>query len=334
MSTEALPDLAHTVADAAELELHRRELTGHCYRMLGSLFEAEDAVQETMLRAWRGAENFEGRSSLRTWMYRVATNVCLDMLRGRKRRALPMGLVPSTRADDPVLGPVLPQNHWVLPVPDGRVLADTADPAELAATRESIHLAFVATLMYLPPRQRAVLLLREVLALSAAEVAELLGTTTASVTSALQRARAALAARDTGVPMRSRPDDSVRRELLAQYVDAFERYDVARLTALLRNDAVQQMPPYAMWLRGSDEIGRWMRGRGSECKGSRLLPTEANGCPAFAQYRSDGEGGYRAFSLQVLEVETDGHRIRALHSFLVPELFTAFGFPLTLGPND
>jgi RNA polymerase sigma-70 factor (ECF subfamily) len=334
MSTEALPDLSHTVADAAELELHRRELTGHCYRMLGSLFEAEDAVQETMLRAWRGAENFQGRSSLRTWMYRVATNVCLDMLRGRKRRALPMGLVPSMRADDPVLGPALPQGRWVLPAPDGRVLADTADPAELAATRESIHLAFVATLMYLPPRQRAVLLLREVLALSAAEVAELLGTSTASVTSALQRARATLAARDTGAPMRSRPDDSVRRELLAQYVDAFERYDVARLTALLRHDAVQQMPPYAMWLQGSEEIGRWMLGRGIECKGSRLLPTAANGCPAFAHYRSDGEGGHRAFSLQVLEIEADGHRIRALHSFLVPELFPAFGFPLTLEPGE
>lgn len=335
MATKTPPEAPTDLRDTAELELHRRELTGYCYRMLGSLFEAEDAVQETMLRAWRSGDGFEGRSSPRTWLYRVATNVCVDMLRGRKRRALPMGLVPVTRTDSAVLGPALPQERWVLPVPDGRVLDDSADPAELAAARESVQLAFLAALMYLPARQRAVLILREVLGLSAAEVAELLGSSTASVTSALQRARATLAARGPAVPPAARPDDAVRRNLLAGYVDAFERYDVARLTALLCDDAVQQMPPYELWLHGSDEIGRWMLGPGIECRGSRLLPTSANGCPAFAHYRSDGRGGYRGFSLMVLEVEPGGERIRSLHSFLLPELlFPAFGFPLTLPGTD
>ncbi|MEZ0064570.1 RNA polymerase sigma-70 factor (ECF subfamily) [Streptacidiphilus sp. MAP12-20] len=321
---------AAALRDEAELEQYRRELTSYCYRMLGSPFEAEDAVQETMLRAWRGAAEFQGRSSQRTWLYRIATNICLDMLRGRRRRALPIGLVPSTSANDPVLGPALPQTRWVLPVPDARVLPDSSDPAELAASRESVQLAFVAALMCLPARQRAVLILREVLGLTAAEVADLLGTTTASVTSALQRARVTLAGQAALPTPPSRPDDAARHRLLAEYVDAFERYDVARLTSLLRDDAVQQMPPFALWIQGADEIGRWMLGPGSECRGSRLLPTSANGCPAFAHYRSDGRGGHRAFSMQLLEVEPEGDRIRALHSFLLPELFATFSFPLTL----
>ena len=314
----------------AELEQHRRELTGYCYRMLGSIFEAEDAVQETMIRAWRGIGNFEGRSAVRTWLHRIATNVCLDMLRGRQRRALPIGLVP--RYDEvSALGPMLPESRWVMPVPDARVLPDTADPAELAASRETIHLAFVAALQYLPARQRAVLILREVLGWSAAEVAVLLDTTVASVTSALQRARSTMAVRDTAVAPR-RLDDAVERELLAGYVDAFERYDVARLTALLHNDATQSMAPYPLWVQGPGAIGRWMLGPGIKCRCSRLVPTEANGRPALAQYRSDGFGGHVPFAVHILGI--DGTLVREIHTFVVPELFTAFGLPSALAAMD
>ncbi len=305
------------------LELHRRELTGYCYRMLGSVFEAEDAVQETMIRAWRKHDGFEGRSSVRTWLHKVATNVCLDMLRGRKRRALPMGLVPASTSDITDIGPVLGEGTWVFPVPDGHVLAEHSDPAQLTAERESVRLAFVAALQHLPARQRAVLLLREVLGWSAAEVAELLGSTAASVNSALQRARATLATHDLGVALR--PDDDEARKLLAEFVDAFERYDVERLTTLLHDDAVQSMPPYALWIRGADEIGRWMLGPGAECRGSRLLPVAANGTAAFGQYHSDGQGGYRPFAIQILTVR-DG-RIGQIHTYLEPELFPQFGLP-------
>jgi RNA polymerase sigma-70 factor (ECF subfamily) len=305
------------------LELHRRELTGYCYRMLGSLFEAEDAVQETMIRAWRKHDGFEGRSSVRTWLHRVATNVCLDMLRGRKRRALPMGLVPCSTADVTDIGPVLAEGTWVLPVPDGRVLAEHADPAQVTAERESIRLAFVAALQHLPARQRAVLLLREVLGWSAAEVADLLGATAASVNSALQRARATLATHDLGTSLR--PDDAGERKLLAEFVDAFERYDIERLTTLLHDDAVQSMPPYALWIQGAGEIGRWMLGPGAECRGSRMLPVAANGTGAFGQYRSNGRGGYTPFAIQILTVE--GDRIGQIHTYLQPELFPVFGLP-------
>jgi len=315
-----------------QLERHRRDLTGHCYRMLGSLFEAEDAVQETMIRAWRAQDGFEGRSSMRTWLHRVATNVCLDMLRGRKRRALPMGLVPcSTVAGVGDLGPGLPEGAWVMPIPDDRALADHADPAQVAAQRESIRLAFVAALQYLPARQRAVLLLREVLGLSAAEVADLLDSSSASVNSALQRARATLAARDASALSSGaagaapRPDDEAERDLLAEFVSAFESYDVQRLTTLLHDDAVQSMPPFPLWIRGADEIGRWMLGPGIECRGSRLVPVRANGGPAFGHYRSDGQGGHKPFSLQLLTVERG--KVAQLHSFLYPELFPAFGLP-------
>jgi RNA polymerase sigma-70 factor, ECF subfamily len=306
-----------------QLEEHRRDLTGHCYRMLGSFFEAEDAVQETMIRAWRAQADFEGRSSLRTWLHRVATNVCLDMLRGRKRRALPMGLVPSSTADITDIGPMLPEETWVMPIPDDRVIGDYADPAQVAAQRESIRLAFVAALQYLPARQRAVLLLREVLGWSAAEVADLLGSTSASVNSALQRARATLATRDTGDA--ARPDDEVRRELLAEFVKAFESYDIDRLTTLLHDDAVQAMPPFRLWIQGPREIGRWMLGPGIECRGSRLVPIAVNGTVAFGHYRSDGNGGHKPFSIQILWVE--GERIKQIHTYLYPELFPAFGLP-------
>ena len=306
-----------------QLEEHRRDLTGHCYRMLGSLFEAEDAVQETMIRAWRAQEDFEGRSSVRTWLHRVATNVCLDMLRGRKRRALPMGLVPSSTADITDIGPMLPEETWVMPIPDDRVIGDHADPAQVAAQRESIRLAFVAALQYLPARQRAVLLLREVLGWSAAEVADLLGSTSASVNSALQRARATLALRDPGDA--ARPDDEGRRELLAEFVKAFEAYDIDRLTTLLHDDAVQAMPPFALWIRSAAEIGRWMLGPGIECRGSRLIPIEVNGTVAFGHYRSNRNGGHKPFSIQIPWIE--GDRIKQIHTYLYPELFPIFGLP-------
>jgi len=314
-----------------QLELHRRELTGYCYRMLGSFAEAEDAVQETLIRAWKAQGGFEGRSSLRTWLHRVATNVCLDMLRGRKRRALPMGLVPSTTAAEVMrtsdIGPEIGEGSWVLPVPDSRVLPEHADPAQLTAQRDSVRLAFIAALQHLPPRQRSVLLLREVLDWSAAEVADLLDSSVAAVNSALQRARATLAAQPLDA---STAEDPAQRDLLAEFVDAFERYDVGRLTTLLHDDAVQAMPPYELWLCGAAEIGRWMLGPGAECRGSRLLPAgTANGAVAFGQYRSDGHGGFTPFALQLIRV--DGDRIAEIHSFLMPELlFPLFGLSLTL----
>ena len=309
-----------------ELETHRRELTGYCYRMLGSGFEAEDAVQETMVRAWRGIDRFEGRSALRSWLYRIATNVCLDMLQGPQRRARPMDLSPSSTADS-VLSPGLPENTWVQPVADSRVLPEDGDPAELTAARETIRLAFVAALQHLPPRQRAVLILREVLRWQASEVAELLGTSVASVNSALQRARATLGAVDHE---NARPPqvDAEQQELLARYVDAFERYDVTSLVSLLHEDATFSMPPHALWLRGPVEVGHWLLGQGIGCRGSRLLATSANGCAAFGSYKPAGPGVLQPFALQVIEVT--GDRISGWHNFLYPELFAAFGFPPSL----
>ena len=308
-----------------ELEAYRQELTGYCYRMLGSGFEAEDAVQETMVRAWRGIDRFEGRSALRSWLYRIATNVCLDMLRGPQRRARPMDLGPSSTAEGQ-LGPQVAEESWVQPIADAKVLPADMDPAELAASRESIRLAFVAALQHLPPRQRAVLILREVLRWQAAEVAELLDTSVASVNSALQRARATLAERDVGAA--SPPVDTEQGELLARYVDAFERYDIDSLVTLLHEDAVQSMPPYALWLQGRDEMGKWYLGQGIGCRRSRLVPTAANGRPAFASYRPKGPGVWEPFALQV--IETSGGRISAIHNFLYPELFPAFGLPTRL----
>ena len=310
-----------------EFERYRRELTGYCYRMLGSGFEADDAVQETMVRAWRAADSFEGRSSMRSWLYRIATNVCLDQLRGQQRRARPMELGPSS---PPVVEHLTsrPDNLWVSPIADDRVMPLDADPAEIAAYRESIRLAFVTALQHLPPRQRAVLILCEVLRWQATEAAELLGTTVAAVNSALQRARATLAALHAEGG-HSPAVAAGQQELLARYVDAFERYDVARLVRLLHDDAVQSMPPYAMWLQGADDIVAWMLGPGFECEGSRLVPTSANGCPAFAQYRRDGKGGYRAWALQIIEIS--GERISGIQSFLDTEhIFPLFGLPLEL----
>ena len=315
---------ASTDADISSLlEPFRAELTAPCYRMLGSAFEAEDAVQETFVRAWRAMEGFEGRSSLRTWLYTIATNVCLSMLGASQRRARPMDLNPPSSADQP-LPPPLVESAWVEPIPDARVTPSAADPADVAVARESVKLAFVAALQHLPPRQRAVLILREVLRWHADEVATLLDTTVASVNSALQRARATLAAKRIGEG--PEPMDPERAELLARYVDAFERYDMDALTSLLREDAAWNMPPYAMWLQTHADIVGWCLGPGIGCKGSRLLPVNANGSPAFAQYKPGAPGRLEPWSLQVLELS--GDRISGITFFLdTARLFPLFGVP-------
>jgi RNA polymerase sigma-70 factor, ECF subfamily len=319
---------------ADDLDVYRRELTGYCYRMLGSSFDAADAVQETFLHALRSAEKFEGRSSVRSWLYRIATNVCMDMHRGAQRRARPMELGPAAPPNEEHLGGWLPEAMWVTPIADNQVLPDNADPAEVALTRESIRLAFVTALQHLPPRQRAALILCEVLRWQAAETADLLGTSVAAVNSALQRARATLATvqEDAGsaesIPASAAPADA-DRELLAQYVDAFERYDIDALVKLLAEDAVQSMPPYAMWLRGAADITTWMTGPGAECAGSRLLPVAANGTVAYGQYRVDPAGGHAGWALMFLE--TRAGKIVEVRSFLdAAELFPSFGLPLRL----
>ncbi|TVR32651.1 MAG: sigma-70 family RNA polymerase sigma factor [Nitriliruptor sp.] len=312
--------------DEAALEGYRRELSGYCYRMLGSLSDAEDAAQETLVRAWRAADRFEGRSSLRTWLYRIATNVCLDELDGRQRRVRPMDLTePSTVAEAKLVA--LPDGRWLEPAPDGHILPQADDPAEQAALRQSVRLAFVAALQHLPARQRAVLLLRDVLRWRAAEVADLLDTSVAAVNSALQRARATLEERapaDTDV---LNPLDDGQRQLLERYLEAFERYDMAALRDLLAEDATQTMPPLDLWLSGRDDVLGWMAGPGAECEGSRLVPTAANGMPAFGQYRRAASGdGHEPWALQVLEIR-DG-RIVGLNAFLdTARLFPRFGLP-------
>jgi RNA polymerase sigma-70 factor (ECF subfamily) len=307
-----------------DLERHRRELTAYCYRMLGSPFEAEDAVQETLLRAWRALDRFEGRASLRSWLYRIATNVCLDMLTGRDRRARPMDLGPARSPDGPV-GEILPEVTWIEPVPDGKVVSD-GDPAQVAESRETIRLAFVAALQHLPPRQRAVLILCEVLHWRASEVAQLLETSVAAVNSALQRARATLDAVDvSGAGGELGEDD---RELLARYVDAFQRYDMDALTALIHEDATQSMPPYELWLRGREDILGWWLGPGAGCRGSRVIPaTTANGAPAFGQYKpSESGSGYDPWALQVLEI-AHGRIVEFTFFLGTDTIFPLFGLP-------
>jgi RNA polymerase sigma-70 factor (ECF subfamily) len=308
-----------------QLEQYRPELTAYCYRMLGSSFEAEDAVQETFLRAWRSIDSFEGRSALRSWLYRIATNVCLDMLNGRERRARPMDLGAAQSADTPLPDP-LPEVTWLEPIPDGRVMPGGGDPAEAAVERETIRLAFVAALQHLPPKQRAVLILREVLRWKANEVAELLDTSVQSVNSALQRARSALADKDVNATEPLKPMDEEQRALLARYVDAFESYDMDSLTSLLREDAVWNMPPYDLWLQTHVDIVKWCLGPGIGCKGSRLVPTVANGAPAFGQYKPAPDGGLEPWSLQVLEISNGD--ITGITFFLDTErLFPLFGLP-------
>ncbi len=315
----------------SDLEPFRRELTGYCYRMLGSGSEAEDAVQEAMLRAWRSAEGFEGRSSARSWLYRIATNVCIDMHRHVQRRAQPMDMGPASPPEESFLGPLLPEATWITPVPDSRIAPESTDPAEIVQYRESVRLAFVAALQHLPARQRAALILCEVLRWKVAEAAELLDTSVAAINSALQRARATLGSLPREVP--SKDLDDADLELLDRYVDAFERYDIEGLVVLLHEDAVQSMPPFAMWIQGATNVGCWMVQPGpSACRGSRLVPASANGCPAFGQYRPDPAGGYAPWALQVLEIS--GGKITGMRFFLAflgsERLFPQFGLPLHL----
>ena len=320
------PPTGRLTSQMPDVEQYRAELIAYCYRMFGSASEAEDAVQETFLRAWRAYDRFEGRSSLRSWLYRIATNVCVDMSTHRQRRARPMDLGPSSTVAAATLVE-RPEATWIEPIPDDQVLSTGGDPADVTVARESIRLAFVAALQYLPARQRAVLILRDVLRWQAAEVADLLGTTVASVNSALQRARGSLASNTTMSTDTYRPMDPEQQELLRRYVDAFERYDLDSLTALLHEDVVQSMPPYDLWLQGHAEIRGWYLGPGIECSGSRLLPTVANGSPAFGQYRPSGPGGrHEPWALQV--VELSGGQIVAMHAFLdTKRLFPLFGLP-------
>jgi RNA polymerase sigma-70 factor (ECF subfamily) len=310
-----------------DLEQHRRELTGYCYRMLGSGFDAEDAVQETMVRAWRSIDRLESPGALRSWLYRIASNVCFDMLEGSKRRARPMDLASPSMADT-TIDSGLPEEVWVQPMPDAKVLPTDGDPAELAQAKETIRLAFVAALQHLPPKQRAVLILREVLRWQATEVAQLLDTTVVSVNSALQRARATLDEADVDASGSTAVDGEEQQDLLARYVDAFERYDIEALVSLLHDDATFTMPPYELWLQGPTEIGKWFFGQGIGCKDSRVLVTSANGRPAYGSYRAAGPGLHTPWGIVVLE--SSNGKIEAVNQFIYPELFPLFGFPTEL----
>ena len=323
--TSILPSPGSAQLERA-FESHRRELTGYCYRMLASPFEAEDAVQETFLRAWRAYDRFEGRSALRSWLYRIATNVCMDMLSSRSRRARPMDMGP---AGEPVVENLhtLPEVTWVEPAPSA-MLADEGDPAAVAEARETIRLAFVAALQHLPPRQRAVLILCEVLRWRAKEVSELLEMSVASVNSALQRARATLETAGASSLETAGSVPAPDRELLERYVAAFEAYDINLLTDLIREDAHQSMPPFDMWLAGREDIFRWWWGPGIGCAGSRLLPAPAaNGTIAFGQYKpSESGSGFDPWALQVIEFIDQG--IGELTFFLdTQRLFPLFGLP-------
>lgn len=309
----------------ADLERYRPHLTGHCYRMLGSVLDAEDAVQEAMLRAWKARDRFREEASLKTWLHRIATNVCLDALEATKRqrvRAMELSPEPAVVRDEMTLTQ-RPRETWLEPIPDGMALppAEQSDPEELAILRESVRLAFVAALQYLPPRQRAALLLTQVLGWSAAETAETLEMTVPAVNSALQRARATLAARNPAVAPRALTPE--QEAMLARFVAAFERYDVDALTALLREDVIMSMPPFDLWLRGRDQIARWFLTHGIGCRGSRVVPagTANGGLPAFAQWR---QGGAQPWALVVLDLQEQA--VREMTYFLDTEtLFARFG---------
>ena len=317
---------ATSFTGSAGLDRYRPELLAHCYRMLGSVHDAEDLVQETYLRAWRAQDTFEGRSSMRTWLYRIATNACLTALQSRGRRPLPTGL--GQEASDPYGALVQqPEVPWLEPVPDVLVTDLPDDPASVVTARESIRLAFVAALQHLPPRQRAVLVLREVLAWRAAEVADLLGTTTPAVNSMLQRARAQLAQAGLSRDDVAEPDDPGRRQLLDRYVAAFESYDVEAIVSLFTEDAVWEMPPFTGWYRGARTIGNLIS---SQCPASgpadmRMLRADANGQPAFALYMRGPDGVHRAFQIQVLTVGEDG--VSHVGCFFDTGLFATFGLP-------
>jgi RNA polymerase sigma-70 factor (ECF subfamily) len=313
-----------TIAIEKDIEKHRRELTGYCYRMLGSGFDAEDAVQETMVRAWRNIDKLDEPAALRSWLYRIATNVCYDMLQGAQRRARPMDLAsPSTVESGLDAG--LPESAWVQPVPDARVIPPESDPAELAASKETLRLAFVAALQHLPAKQRAVLILREVLRWQASEVAELLDTSVASVNSALQRARATLDGLDLDTSGPREVEDSEQQEFLGRYVEAFERYDITEIVKLLHKDVTFNMPPFELWLQGPEEVGKWMLGPGKGCANARLRVTSANGCPAVGIYKTTDGKVWTPFNIAVLDIAGGG--IAGITHFLYPELFPAFGLP-------
>ena len=311
-----MPKSSSAVAPELEkqFERHRSELTAYAYRMLASPFEAEDAVQEAFIKAWRGFGRFEGRAAVKSWLYRITTNVCLDMLSGRERRAMPMDLGPAREPVESNLN-IPAEVTWIQPIPD---------PADVAVERETIRLAFVAALQRLPARQRAVLILCRVLHWSATEVAELLDTSVAAVNSALQRARATLAKNELSP---AADLDEADQAMLARYVEAFEQYDIDALTSLIQEDASQSMPPFDMWLAGRADILTWWFGPGIGCKGSRVVPTtQANGSPAFGQYKPTAEGGYEPWALQVLEL-SEG-RIAGFTFFLDTDvLFPLFGLP-------
>ncbi len=316
------------MGDFTDIEVHRPAITGHCYRMLGSAFDADDAAQEALLRAWRSRDQFDGRASIKTWLYRIATNVCLDELKDRGQRARPIEEGSPSPGAPPMALVQRPSDYWIEPILDQKVLSRECDPAERATLRQSIQLAFVAALQKLPPKQRAVLLLMEVLEFSASEAAEVLETSVASVNSALQRARATLATRRDKEPAEL---SESQQAMLGRYIAAFEQYDVDGLVALMCEDVKFCMPPYSLWLQGPAEVRTWMLGLGNGCRGSRLVPTAACGSPAFAQYRPNPERGHKAWALIVLELA--GNRIAAVNSFLdTPALFPRFGFPLILAP--
>ncbi|WP_442816523.1 sigma-70 family RNA polymerase sigma factor [Streptomyces sp. NBC_01304] len=324
-NTKSAPDLDLDLD--AGMKKYRTELTGYCYRMLGSGFDAEDAVQDTFVRAWKAYERFEGRSSLRSWLYRIATNVCLDLLNAGNKRARPMDLTDQGHQATAVLNE-RSEVTWLEPVPDGRILPSSADPAETTMARESVRLAFMSAMQHLPAKQRAVLILREVLAWKAAEVAELLDTSIASVNSALQRARATIEAHGIRETDAADPLDEDQQQLLNRYVAAFEGYDMDLLTSLLAEDAVLSMPPFDLWLTGHDDIIAWHINQGIGCKGSRLLPTVANGMPAFAQYKPDPEDASRLTPWALQVIELSGGKIVGLNAFLDTERwFPLFGFP-------
>jgi len=311
-----------------ELEQHRAELTAYCYRMLGSPFDAEDAVQDTFVRAWRSRDSFEGRAAVRSWLYRIATNVCLDTLKSKERRIRPMDLGPAQEPLEKNLH-TRSEATWLEPIPE-QLVAPERDPADVTVERESIRLALVAALQHLPPRQRAVLILREVLRWEASEVAQLLDTSVASVNSALQRARATLARSNLSASEAAPRLSESDRAMLERYVAAFERYDLSALTSLLREDATQSMPPYDMWLSGRDDVLAWWFGPGIGCRGSRVIPTvSANGMPTFGQYKPSPQGGHDPWALQVLQL-SEG-RIADITFFLdTARIFPLFGLPLRL----
>ena len=308
-----------------DTEPFRRELLAHCYRMLGSIQDAEDLVQETYLRAWRSFGEFEGRSSVRTWLYQIATNRCLTELARHSRRMLPSGLYEPEPDPDAYLEEAGTEVNWLQPVPDAMVTPDSADPAAIVAAREGLRLALIASLQYLPPRQRAVLVLRDVLAFPAAEVAVMLGTTTLSVKSALQRARARLRELDLAAGQITEPAAPRARALLDQYIAAFENADAAALERLLTEDATIEATPMRTWFAGRKTCMPFLRNHVLRTPGDwRMLATSANGQPAAAAYTRDQHGNYQPYGICVLTVTSAG--IRRISSFGDPGLVALFGF--------